>query len=179
MNDKEIIQLLKERRVDAAMKHLYKAWPAVKKQVLNNSGNKQDAEDVFQEALLVLIEKADAEDFELSNGVAAYVFAVAKNIWYAKLRKKGKETATGETTDYSEETVTDTEPIYVLSEKAFGMLGEKCKSLLLLFYYHHWSFKKIAERLDFSNEKVAKNQKYRCLEKAKYNYVELLNAQSL
>jgi RNA polymerase sigma factor (sigma-70 family) len=179
MNDKEVISLLKERQVNKAMTGLYKAWPAVKKQVMTNSGSKQDAEDIFQEALLVLIEKADSDDFVLRSSLANYINGVAKNLWYARLRKNGKEIPTGQTEILGEEINHDEEEQFTTSEKAFGLLGEKCKALLLMFYYHKWSLKTIASKLDFSNEKVAKNQKYRCLEKAKYNYVELLNAQSI
>jgi hypothetical protein len=54
-------------------------------------------------------------------------------------------------------------------------LGEKCKQILILFYFKKESYKKIATLLDFSDDKIAKNQKYRCLQKAKENYLQLSN----
>jgi hypothetical protein len=52
---------------------------------------------------------------------------------------------------------------------------KKCKQLLILFYFKKKSFREIAAALAFSDEKVAKNQKYRCLQKAKENYFSISN----
>jgi DNA-directed RNA polymerase specialized sigma subunit len=59
------------------------------------------------------------------------------------------------------------------AETALQKLGDKCKKLLQLFYAQKKSFKEIADELDFTNEKIAKNQKYRCMEKARENYLQL------
>jgi hypothetical protein len=45
--------------------------------------------------------------------------------------------------------------------------------LLILFYFKKKSFREIASSLAFRSENVAKNQKYRCLQKAKDNYLSL------
>lgn len=52
-------------------------------------------------------------------------------------------------------------------------LGQKCKELLELFYFKKLSMKDISKKLGFASEKVAKNQKYRCIEKAKENLKNL------
>ena len=62
---------------------------------------------------------------------------------------------------------------YNQAEEAFILLGEKCKELLMQFYFHKKPMIEIASMLGFANEKVAKNQKYKCLEKAKENYTQL------
>jgi hypothetical protein len=44
---------------------------------------------------------------------------------------------------------------------------------LTLFYFQKKSFREIATALAFSDEQVAKNQKYRCIQKAKENFISL------
>jgi DNA-directed RNA polymerase specialized sigma24 family protein len=67
------------------------------------------------------------------------------------------------------------EQYFTQAKTAFELLGEKCRQLLILFYHRQQSFRDIAATLQFSDEKVAKNQKYRCLQKAKDNYLTLAN----
>ena len=60
-----------------------------------------------------------------------------------------------------------------LAKAAFDLLGEKCRQLLILFYFKRNSFREIASLLKFGSEETAKNQKYRCIQKAKENYLIL------
>ena len=62
---------------------------------------------------------------------------------------------------------------FQLAERAFSELGERCKKLLLLFYHKSMSFKDIAKTMQFSSDKIAKNQKYKCLSKARDIYQNL------
>ena len=74
---------------------LYKLhFPKIKAFVLKNSGNADDARDVFQETMIVLIDKINKPDFVLSSSLGTFLFAVSKNIWFTRLREKGKMIAT-------------------------------------------------------------------------------------
>ena len=42
-------------------------------------------------------------------------------------------------------------------------LGETCKKILVMFYYEELSMKEILDRLDYENEQVVRNKKYKCL----------------
>ena len=59
---------------------------------------------------------------------------------------------------------------YRFAENAFRELGERCQQLLQLFYVQKITFSVIATMMQFKSEKVAKNQKYKCLKKAKDIY---------
>ncbi len=71
--------------------------------------------------------------------------------------------------DFDEEVVKNfhEEKKYRFAERAFSELGERCQQLLLMFYHKKMSFKDIANVMQFKSEKIAKNQKYKCLQKAK------------
>ena len=45
----------------------------------------------------------------------------------------------------------------------FEKLGEKCNQILTYFYYNNYSMKEILERMDYGNEQVLRNKKYKCL----------------
>jgi DNA-directed RNA polymerase specialized sigma subunit len=51
-------------------------------------------------------------------------------------------------------------------------LGETCKEILLAVYYENLSMKDILSRLDFENEQVVRNKKYKCLKQLERMLIE-------
>ncbi len=170
MSDSEIIDKLKNDRFSSAIMGLYKIFPFIKKYIINNSGTNEDANDVFQDALVVFYKKVQSPHFILTVSIKTYLQAIAKNIWLQELRRQKKIPMTTEEIDLPEINIDD-ENSFGNAETAFKQLGEKCKQLLILFYYKKMNFRDIANTLSFSDENVAKNQKYRCLQKARENYL--------
>jgi RNA polymerase sigma factor (sigma-70 family) len=146
--------------------------PSVKKYIAANSGTVDDAKDIFQDALVVLYKKVQSSGFVLSVPLRTYLQAIVKNLWWQELRRRNKipvDFEPGDIVDVMPEEGKD----YDLASAAFNLLGEKCRQLLILFYFKKKSFRQIASALAFGDEKTAKNQKYRCLQKAKENYLTL------
>jgi RNA polymerase sigma factor (sigma-70 family) len=170
MSDTEILQQLKEDKYSKALKGLYSIFPSIKQYILKNSGTKNDAEDVFQDALVVVYKKANDINFVLTVSLKTYIEAIAKNLWMQELRRQKKIPIATQEIDVAEISI-DEELGFGNAESAFKQLGEKCKHLLTLFYFKKMNYKDIATALSFSDENVAKNQKYRCLQKAKENYL--------
>ena len=181
MKDEDIIELLKNNNYKKSAEKLYSYFPVVKKHILKNNGAKQDAEDVFQEALVILIRKVQSEQFKLTSSLNTYLYSICRYLWNDELKKKNRRAdlnVDGNLDTLKNEDVSELvkeESDLKMAEKAFNGLGDKCKDLLQLFYFAKLSMKEIAEKLDFSSEKVAKNQKYRCIEKAKENLNTLKN----
>jgi RNA polymerase sigma factor (sigma-70 family) len=174
MKDTQILELFKNQQYTKASEKLYNYFPVVKKLVLKNNGRAEDAEDIYQEALIILVKKVQG-DFTLSCSLNTYLYSVCRFLWSERLKKRSKhievefEKADTSLTGTEIELFQTQESEDKLAENAFRQLGEKCRQLLLLFYFKKQSMKDIAQQLQFSSEKVAKNQKYRCLEKAKEN----------
>jgi len=175
MKDSQILELLKSNHYARAGEKLYSYFPVIKKLVLKNSGNREDAQDLYQEALIILIKKVQTTDFVLSSSLNTYLYSICRFLWSERLKKKNKRIEVEFEKDHQIfpeqelEVLYKTESENKLAEKAFQQLGEKCKALLLLFYFKKQTMKDIALQLKFSSEKIAKNQKYRCIEKAKEN----------
>jgi RNA polymerase sigma factor (sigma-70 family) len=181
MKDEDVIELIRNKQFKKVSEKLYVYFPVVKKLVLKNNGAKEDAEDIYQEALLVLINKASNPNFILTSSLNTYLYSVSRYLWSDELKRRNKKPVSIE--EFKIDALDDEDMLNTikeeqnskLAEKAFAMIGEKCKELLQLFYFQKLSMKEIAEKLQFSTEKVAKNQKYRCLEKTKENLKNLKN----
>lgn len=172
MSDRRIIQLIRRGKDSIALEKLYKIYPAVEDYVSKNSGTKQDAADIFQDALSIFIIKVKDDDFRLSSSISTYLFGICKNLNYEKNRKSKKK-AKFENNFLSEADIKTVEE-YIEEEEKYKKLddalqasGKKCLELLELFYYRKLSMKVIAKLLGYTNEKSAKTQKYKCLEKAR------------
>lgn len=181
MTDQEILKLLHERKYNPAMKGLYHYFPVVKKHILKNNGSKEEAEDIFQESLIILCNKVTKPDFHLTAGLNTYIYGICKLLWLEELKKKNKSLKSEFIEGLDEERVMEItgdiedDKKRSLAQQAVMQLGQKCKELLELFYFKQRTMKEIAIQLGFATEKVAKNQKYRCIEKAKENLKSLSN----
>jgi len=147
---------------------LEKYFPVVKKYVLANSGTKEDAEDVFQDALIILFTKVNEGSFVLTSSLNTFLFSICRLKWFEKLRILKKDSIVHyDLIDSEYEKYIEEDDKVKLMQLAFEKLGDKCKELLYRFYYAKESMVRIANEMKFSSDKLAKNQKYRCLEKTR------------
>lgn len=174
MTDKQIIEHLQYDKYALAWKGLYNVFSETKQYVKANSGSVADAEDIFQDALVILYKKVREPDFTLTSSLKVYLFAVVKNCWLQELRKR-KRLPPGTLHSEPAMEIDANAPAYDCAATAFNLLGDKCRQLLTLFYFKKKSMQEIAATMAFSDEHVAKNQKYRCIQKAKENYRNLSN----
>lgn len=144
-----------------------KYLPMVTRMVKSNSGNENDAMDIFQDGLLVLYEKLNKTEDPNSIQCGAYLNTVCKNLWLMKIRSKkiakGKETELmQENPDLDTEIIDDMVQTqkYELYRRYFKKLSPDCQNVLTLFL-QKTSLKKIAEQMGFS-EQYAKKKKYTC-----------------
>lgn len=173
MDDIKIIELLKSGKEDIAFLKLYKNYPPIEKLVLSKGGSKEDAKDVFQDALIIFYEKVVGTEFKLTSAISTYVYSVSRFIWKDRLIKIKGNKIIGESIDVASDdelelqNAIEKEKKLKKVERVLTQIGDKCLQLLKLFYYEGLSMKKIATKLGFKSENVAKNQKYKCLERAK------------
>jgi RNA polymerase sigma factor (sigma-70 family) len=171
----------------AELRQLYRKWPDVRQFLKTLGCSGQEAEDIFQEALLIYIRKKEESDFELSAEPFFYVRNTCKLLWYNQSRKTGKQMTFSLESDVEqpEESWLAKESKLSAIERALQQMGKQCRELLQLFYGLGWNMSEIAEKIGLRNDKVAKAQKYRCLQKAKElvrnqpeTHVELFNSMS-
>lgn len=172
MKDQSLLQLLTSEKKEQAFVKIYRYFPKVSRFICTYGGTKEEAQDVFQEALLIFYRKAKTPNFKLTASIETYVFSICKYVWKDQLKQKNKLTHSFEHAFTNDDTIPveihlQEEEKYQLAEKALRSLGAKCLQLLSLFYIDKKKMREIADLLGFTSESSAKTQKYKCLEKAK------------
>lgn len=143
--------------------------PKVTRYIEKNSGDAVDAQDVFQDAMMLVYQKLNGKTLELKCTLATYVFAVCRNLWMNALRKKRKVVLNETVLDISKDTNDSIiETIYksekkLLYQKHFTKLGKQCKQVLLHFF-DGTSMSKISKLMGYS-EGYTRKKKFECKEK--------------
>ena len=172
--DAELISsLLGSIRQDEAIKFLYREhFELLSRYILNNSGNAQDAEDIFQEVVVAFIRLLQEGKFRGEATVKTFLFSLNKNIWLNELKRRGRASAREEKYERQNEqvelTVDKALELRQTSESlmnTLNALGENCKKILVLFYFENRSMKEIVSQLPYENEQVVRNKKSKCLKK--------------
>jgi RNA polymerase sigma factor (sigma-70 family) len=148
-------------------------FSAIKAFIIKNNGYADDALDVFQEAMIVLFEKAKSGSFNLSCQLQTYLYSICRRLWLKKLQKQNRFNPSLETIEeivpvedeieYHEKKNND----FLFMESALQKIGEPCKSLLEAFYLEKKSMPELAEAFGYTNADNAKTQKYKCLMRLK------------
>ncbi len=164
-----------DKEIEKELKKLYKKWPEMKRFLATIGCFTVDAEDIFQEALVVFARKREDASFVLTVEPFYYVKSTCKLLWYNQARKQNKFP----TVELSNEEIAMDDSWFQKEmklrtiENALKDLGKQCQEILELFYGLGWNMVDIAKKIGLRNDKVVKTQKYRCLQKAK----ELTEAQ--
>lgn len=171
--DIEVINLIKSGFDNKAVAMIYNtSFSKVKSYVLKNSGNLQDAEDVFQESIIGFYRYIKLEKFNTENDIDAFVFQSAKNIWINHCKKKAKYSITDNHVELENNSPANTQEFPFIKDEqnnviqeTIGLLGDKCKEILYLSIYNEASSKEIAMMLNYNSEDSAKTQLYKCKKK--------------
>ena len=151
------------------LKVLYKKWPDIRKYLKSKGCSAEDAEDLFQEALVIFCRKKEDPEFNLTVEPFHYVKNTCKLLWYNQARKQQKHPELELTADVQvlEDDWFQKEMKILRIEKAMSTIGRQCQEILQLFYGLGLKMDEIARKTGLRNDKVVKAQKYRCLQKAK------------
>ncbi len=147
----EMVALIKKND-DATLKQLYKAnFDKVRRYVFNNSGDEQQAKDVYQEAFIAMWRNIKDDKFSANREVAlnGNLFQIAKNKWLDQVRsaKYKNTTFINRDIEYDEPQIEENEmpnrKIKIIMD-SMNKLGERCQLLMRLFYFERKSFREIA-----------------------------------
>ena len=168
--DQEIIQGLKTGE-SFAVKYLAKDYlPVIRYFISKNNGNEEDAKDIFQDALYIIIEKIHNKDFVLQGTLSTYLFAVCKNLWLMVLdrQKASKNYELRHSADYVDNDFTENadrlfyENIF---RQCFDSMDEVSQKILKM-YWMEISQTEIANKLGYSYGYVRK-KKSECMKELK------------
>jgi RNA polymerase sigma factor (sigma-70 family) len=174
LTDAEVIDnLLRNRDVDSSLKFLYRShYEFLGRYVVNNNGSWDDAQDIFQEVMIAFVNLVKAGKFRGEASIKTFLYSLNKNIWLNELKKRSRaqvrEMKYEKASDKMEpgmNSVLETRETNEGLTKLMNELGETCKKILLLYYYENQSMKEILTSLNYENEQVVRNKKYKCLKR--------------
>ncbi len=175
--DEEFLRLLRSaqsRDRAVGLKKLYQSFfSGIANFISQNSGTVEDAEDVFQEGILVLFNQVRKNDFVLTSRLKTYFYSICRYIWLNKLKQRRikteelkEQTKFVKVEDQAFKTLEMNEEKRAMLE-LLGQLGEDCQQLLLHYYYDRFKMKEIAIRMNYASDQVIRNKKAKCLKQLK------------
>ena len=170
--DTELVSNLRSgQKMEDAVKALYKNYfESLSWYILQNSGTRQDAEDIFQEVIVTFIDLVQKDKYRGEASIKTFLFSLNRHIWLNELKKRGRAALREEKFEKGRETIDEDAGKMMAGRESsiqlrdlLDRLGENCKKILLLFYYENLSIKDILENLHYENEQVVRNKKYKCM----------------
>ena len=170
--DNTLLDNLKNEN-NASFEVLYKFhFPSIAAYITQNFGSTDDAEDIFQEAIIVLLQKVRQSDFVLTSSLKTYLFAIAKNLWLKRLRDNNlipvdnfeKHHQESETFEFE----LQTEP--TREEKLtfwLTKITENCQRILKAIFFYKEPMGSLMKKMGWKNKHTAANQQYKCIQQVK------------
>lgn len=158
-----------ETQTAPEMLQLYReTFPAVAAMLRDLGADLESAKDIFHDALIIYLEKQQADPLPAYHSPSAYLKGIARNLWRRSFRHQLPFTSLDEPSAealYYEE---NQQHQYLVTTGLLQLLqttGKKCMQLLQAFYYDQQNMEEIAKQFQFSSSRSATVQKFKCLEK--------------
>lgn len=160
MKDSEILEKIGQGD-EGVLDHLYrKHYRMMLKIVLKNNGTEEEAQDIYQDALVAFWQKAASGNLVLTSKISTYLYSICNNLWLKELDRKSR--LAHEEKDSEESQTFEENENYRIVISCIEELGEACKNILMYYYFDGLSMSDIAERMQFANTDTAKTKKYKC-----------------
>lgn len=156
-----------------------KSLPEIERRIIFEGGSLEDAEDVFQMALMILTEKVRQGRYNEKSTIYTYLYSIADKIWKNEKKKLGRRNKTfvyeeqdqfekiGGTIEKGGMIDIEKPEGFEKIQKEVDMLPENCKRIVEKFYYEELDMETIAKSLGYANTASLRNQKSKCLKKLK------------
>jgi RNA polymerase sigma factor (sigma-70 family) len=125
-------------------------------------GSSEDARDIFQEGLMIMLEKIDNREFTLTCKFKTFLYCVCENLWKSAIIKRQRAASylirrvdTEDKSDFSE--LIDDKLCEDIFHKAFDTLDTAGKSILKM-YWEEYSPREIADKLGYTYGYVRKKK---------------------
>ena len=181
-NDNILLDQLKNEE-SPSFELLYQLYfPSILAYVRQNDGMIEDAEDIFQEAIMVLLQKVREPNFILTSSLKTYLYAISKNLWLKRLRDNKIANSNNESllNFYQAENEgfsIEIEPQKTDEEKVESLLQKitaNCQRILKAIFFYGEPMESLMIKMGWKNRHTADNQKYKCIQQAK-NIKEIMD----
>lgn len=172
-SDKQLLEGIRRGESEAIAELYEDYFPMILNMVVSNNGSSEEAQDIFQEAIIVLYDKVQDGKFELSSKLKTYLYSICRRLWLKQLNDlqrsfydiSGYEDYIPVDDDLEKHK--EKEFQFGQMEEALNKLGEPCRTIIRDFYILNLSMPEICEKFGYTNTDNAKTQKYKCLQRLK------------
>ncbi|MDY8138109.1 sigma-70 family RNA polymerase sigma factor [Aquimarina sp. 2201CG5-10] len=154
---------------DSVIRLLYNTlFPKVLSFVKNNKGSKDDAQEIFNDAIYQLIVRAKVKGVQINTSFEAYFYTICKNLWYKELNKRKKEVRNEgilelKENDNHQETISAIleQERWELFEEMISKLSGNCAELLK-DYFNKVPYNEIVDKFSYASENAAFQRVFKC-----------------
>lgn len=136
----------------------------------------EDALDCFQDAVIAFYKNTVSGRLtELTCSIRTYLFSIGKRLIYRRNHQRQREQPTdheagvspADELDWSLIDQFENEHQRLMLQHAMQRLGEPCRQLLTLYYYHRYPIESVMTALDLPSAGATRIKKMRCLKELK------------
>jgi len=167
--DQILIEGIKKQNEKVIAEIYNRFFPSVRQFIYRNNGSLDDARDIFNDAIVVLLLKARENTLDLKCSLKTYIYAICRNLWLKKIKAAKIDFISYEevedtiySADLFEKELYNMNRAHLLYQKHLLGMSPTCQKLLGAFLEGK-SFREITEEMDFENESYARKRKYRCV----------------
>jgi len=161
-SDNEIIECLRNRQSYVVRYLSERYMPMIRLMVHQKGGTQEDSRDIFQDGLIIMLEKIDNKDFVLTCKFKTYLYCVCENLWKSVLEKRHaaanyhtRRLEPDEDKDFTE--LMDHEMYEEIFRDVFETLDPVTKTIMNL-YWQDMSPQEIAGKLGYTYGYVRKKK---------------------
>jgi RNA polymerase sigma factor (sigma-70 family) len=150
------------------LEYIYRTYfPMIEAYILHNSGNREQAKDVFQDAMMILYDKVRSRELKLTCKFGTYLYAICKNIWIQERKKyllhsdKLRHQPLMVNDPGNEKDPLLEKHLTELFHKHFSELSQDCRKILTMFF-NDFTIEEIREKMNYKDLHHAADRKYRC-----------------
>ena len=90
MTDNEIISTIRKGDREKPIIFLYREYPKIERLIVKSGCNKTIAREIFNDSLILLIEKIESPDFTLTSKLTTYLYGINRIMVKNALKKQNK-----------------------------------------------------------------------------------------
>lgn len=135
--------------------------------VIKNNGTKEDAKDIFDQAIFQISARLERDQFQIKSSFEAFLFTACKNLWRRELNKRAHRQVTNSNVKelyYKEKQMTQAtleQERWELFQEKVTELSENCSQVLQLFF-KRFSSKDIMKNLGYQSENTVRQRIFKC-----------------
>lgn len=170
LSDDDLVKGIRDHDNDV-LRYIYKKYfEIIRNFIKKNNGNDEDAQDIFQESIIIIFKKIQENSLELTCSFGTFIFSICRLLWLKQLEKRRIRSEENTDDDDLQEILGtgasnfEYNDEYKLYQEHFSKLPKDCQRVLRLFL-EKVPLKEVAEIMGYKSEQYAKKRKFECKEK--------------